>query len=307
MPVNRMSMRTPLWVAAGSVLACGLAWLSCGVYIYWNNPKLINFLAAWIPFVLSLLLAFVPEREMNTRKRIIWRSSVVGIGFIWSVVLWHQQVIVDESARQDQIKIVTTAVTQSNQHSDLQIGMVRSDLQGVKNDVQDVKKDLEVEISDTISKSTSRISESIGKVNKPIPPELATLQLSLYGEGIAIGSPLLSSSINRDRDGNVPVDITLSNTSDTTAENIDTWIYVCDSCSFASEPIGFDSPKGLNIHARHKQIAVINPGTSLEKTTILVTVPQRIPAFDVAFRYSCKVCGKLSKPQTIKIFVLPTI
>jgi hypothetical protein len=98
-------------------------------------------LAAWISFVLSF--AFVPEHKMSTTKKILWRSGVIAVGFIWSVVLWHQQVITDKTAKEDQERIVTKAVTQSNEHSDKQIGAVRQDVQGVETDMQGVKRDLE--------------------------------------------------------------------------------------------------------------------------------------------------------------------
>jgi hypothetical protein len=45
---KRMSLRVPLVVGGASLAACGLAFLGFGLYIYWDSPKLINFLAAWI-------------------------------------------------------------------------------------------------------------------------------------------------------------------------------------------------------------------------------------------------------------------
>src|SRR5216684_8879088 len=80
MAEKRMSYRTALYVAGTSVATCAILWLSWGIYLYWNDLKLVNFLAAWIPFVLSLLLAFVPEHEMTPVKKFFWRSSVIGIG-----------------------------------------------------------------------------------------------------------------------------------------------------------------------------------------------------------------------------------
>jgi hypothetical protein len=95
---------------------------------WWSDPTIINFLAAWIPFVISIFIAFVPEHEMTSRQKWIWRSGGIIIGFIWSVVLWHQQVIVGLEAKRDQTEIVTKAVTQSNQHADEKIAGVRDDV-----------------------------------------------------------------------------------------------------------------------------------------------------------------------------------
>jgi hypothetical protein len=77
------------------------------VFGWWNNLNIINFLAAWIPFVISIFIAFVPEREMTVRQKWFWRSGVIVIGFIWSAVLWHQQVIMDTAAKTGQAEIVT--------------------------------------------------------------------------------------------------------------------------------------------------------------------------------------------------------
>ena len=63
---KRMSIRTPLVIGGAGIAACGIAFLSFGLYILWDSPRLINFLAAWIPFVLSILFAFVPSgKEMK--------------------------------------------------------------------------------------------------------------------------------------------------------------------------------------------------------------------------------------------------
>jgi hypothetical protein len=174
---KRMSLRIASWVSLGSVAACAIIWMSRGIYVYWNDGRIVNFLAAWIPFVLSILLAFVPEREMTTIKKLLWRSSVIAVGFAWSVVLWHQQVIADQQAKSDQQQIVADAVGKSNQHSDQQIGAVRTDVQGVKSDMQAVKRDLENKFGEAISKSTSSLSESIVKAGKP---ELAHVQFTFW-------------------------------------------------------------------------------------------------------------------------------
>src|ERR1022692_1354441 len=109
-PGKRMSMRIPSFIGIATVVFCALIWLCRGMYVYWDDPKIVNFLAAWIPLVLSILVAFVPEHQMTVKKKIMWRGSVILVGFIWSVVLWHQQDITDRIARADQERMVTNAV-----------------------------------------------------------------------------------------------------------------------------------------------------------------------------------------------------
>jgi hypothetical protein len=297
---KRMSMRRPLWIAVIGASLCALSWLCWGIYLYWNDIKLVNFLAAWIPFVLSILLAFVPEHNMSTKKKIAWRSSVIAVGFIWSVVLWHQQVIADKTARDDQTRIVTQAVTQSNEHSDQQISPVREDVKDIKKAAQKLDSRL-ADISKQVSQSESDISGSIAKVNKPEPPELARLQFSLF-DAEAKNIPKLVGAVQQDKDGNFPVDVMFTNITGTTAETIDIWIGVCDLCSYAVEPTGFDKPSGTAEQVRHMVIAALNPGTSWQKTTIIVKTTLKSPAsLGLGFRYACKTCGKQEKPQQVSV------
>jgi hypothetical protein len=307
MPDKRAPVRIA-WIVVVTASFCGILWLCWGIYFYWNDARLINFLAAWIPFVLSLLLAFIPESKMTRTKKYLWRGSVITVGLVWSVVLWRQQIIMDIATQQEQQRIVTSAVNQSNQHSDQQIGKIRSDVQGVKTDIQDIRKDVENRIDQSITKSTSTLNESIGKINKPIPPELARLRFSLYVQSATDSElPVLTRTINRDQNGNVPVDVYFTNISETAAESVDIWLYVCDLCSFVSDPPGFDRPQGINEHARHRFIPLLNPGTSFEKTTVLVKPSEQIAMFAVGFRYSCKVCGKITDYQVVKVSVLPAL
>jgi hypothetical protein len=298
MATKQMSLRGPLYIAAVSVAFCALIWLGWGIYLYWNDVKLLNFLAAWIPFVLSILIAFLPEHEMNEKKKVFRRFSIILIGFAWSVVLWHQQVIADAKTSTDQQSMVTEAVKQSNLHSDQQIGAVRSDVQGVK-------KDLEDKISDTVSKSTSNLSESIGKVNKPSPPELARLQFTLWKDGMSITElPILTNTIHAELDGTYSVGFSFSNISSTSADAVEIVAMVCDQCSFASEPANFTKLNGASESQRHRSIGDINPSVTFEKMLISVKVPQYLTDFEIGFNYSCKTCGKSREWQEVKIHML---
>jgi hypothetical protein len=298
-PSQKMSYRIPIWVAVGAVTLCAIAWLCEGIYFYWHDVRLVNFLAAWIPFVLSTLIAFVPEREMSTLKKYLWRSGVIGVGFAWSVVLWHQQVVMDEVTKVDQTRIVTQAVTQSNIHSDEQIAGVRKDFQSESATLDEKIKGLSGQLSST----ETHISGSISKIILP-DPQYAKLQFSFYS---TMGDfPLTTISSSPDKDGVFSVDFYAKNTSDTTAtKQADMWLYVCDDCSVVEAP-GFDQPKGLEEHARHKMVPNLNPGVAYEKMTLRVKPKHPFPFFDLGFRYACEFCGKIKDAQIMKVLVVAT-
>lgn len=295
-PAQRMSLQVPKWIAIGTVCSCALVWMARGVYVYWDDIKIVNFLAAWIPFVLSILIAFVPEHEMSAIKKILWRSSVIIVGFAWSVVLWHQQVIADKAARDDQRNIVNEAVTQSNQHSDAKIGEVQRDVRGVETDVLGVKN--------AISQSTSSLNESIGKVSKPEPVERTKMVFTLWTDDVTI-MPVLAETLIPDKDAGYDiytVNISFTNVASTPASGLDVWIAICTLCEFVEEMSGFESLKGMNKEMRHKVIPQFNPGAMFEKTTIKLKIKQsNYAAFKISFRYSCSTCGKLPEEQNVTI------
>lgn len=302
-PSERMSLRIPAIVSACSVGACAIIWLLRGLYIYWNDPKLVNFLAAWIPLVLSILLAFVPEHKMSTHKKIVWRSAVITIGFIWSLVLWHQQVIAEKALHDGETTLITEAVTQSNQHSDKKMGELRDEVvQGVRKDVQTSTDAL----TGTIAKSDADLNTNIGKVGAPPLPVKARLQFSLWHDNITDEEmPLLLEAIGYDKDGSVPVEFSFTNVSPISAEAIDIWVNLCDGCTFAKEPSGFENPSQA-VTMRHKGIfPLLNPGVTGEIETIVVNVPHEFPRFSILLRYSCKTCVLDKKGQLLTVDISP--
>ncbi len=133
-------------------------------------------------------------------------------------------------------------------------------------------------------------------------PKKAELTFSLWQGSMEYReAPILSEVVNPDKNGYFPVDFTFTNPSETPAELVDYWLYVCVSCSFATEPVGFDKPTGSSENARHKSIPLVNPGTSVEITTILVRVPKEARTFVIGFRYSCKTCGNMKAQQQATI------
>lgn len=298
-------------IFAGIIVGlCAMVALRRFIAFRWENTNFINFLAAWIPFVLSILLAFIPDKDMKMPKRIAWRTAVVVCGLFYSLLLWHQQTLVQRQSETDQARLLKEAVDQSNQHSDNQIADVRKDVKGVKGDIKDIKGDLATttrDLGNLVNKSKSDISSSIEKISKPVPPELAQLQFSFFSDRSS-NLPFLSTSVSPDKDGNFPVDVTFTNTSSVTAEEVDIWLEICGACSFAAEPAGFDRPNGVIEQMRHRVIHVLNPGASMEKISLLVKSAVPITptySFEVAFTYSCKTCGKKPLTQKAKVWGRP--
>lgn len=292
---KQMSYKPALCVAGASVAVCAITYVSWGTYLYWNDIRVLNFLAAWIPFVLSILVAFVPEHKMSDTKKLAWRISVVSMGFVWSFVLWHQQVVTGIDAKKDETNIVEEAVRESNEHSDQQLTTVKRDVAGVKKDVGDVREYLGTKtdkLEGLVTKSETDITQGLSKVGKPDPPEKTAIMFSLWPDDPTAQVPVLQKQVSPDKDGKFTIDYTFQNTSSSPANNMDVWIEVCDECEFAEQPPGFEHLDGAPETIRHRTIGILNPGTSMPKSAIKVRTKREFSDFFIEFRYSCATCGK---------------
>jgi hypothetical protein len=302
LPSKRMSLRLPLWVAASSTTVCALVWLCWGIYVYWNDVRLFNFLAAWIPFALSILLAFFPAEKMGTTKKVSWRGGIIAVGFIWSGVLWHQQFISDTKANKDQENLVTKAVTQSNEHSDQKFGEVRKDVQGVKTDVQGVK--------DAIRQSTSNLSENIGKVKIPIPlSDKAGYDVSFWPSSLSEW-PISEKSLPK-VNGVVTFNFTFR-IKDHMAKKTRLWLRLCNGCRYAEEPPGFQnlSPhpgKGDEPTERMLVVGDFLPSAAYTPISVHVIPPAGQAAFLVGVLVGCENCDPIDadKPRVLHVNIQP--
>jgi hypothetical protein len=300
---SRISVRRPLFFAGASVIGCLLVFLLRGLYVYWDNLLLVNFLASWIPFVLSVLLAFVPSgKELRPVTRTTWRALVVAVGFSWSGLLWHQQALTAASALSDQ----QTLLNGANKHTDEQIGHVQVDIGNVQSQVEQDLQNTREALSSEVRDSANSLGSSIGKVIIPKSPEPAKLVFNLYKENAPDKDfPIISETLSPNKDGNYLVEFGIKNVTDVAAETVDLWIYVSNDCQFAAEPEGFQKVPGLEEHGRHANIASINPGANWGKATVLVKAPEQTHSFQFGIRYSCKSCGKMLPVQTATIFMQP--
>ncbi len=289
---QRMSFAKPLWIAGIGAGLCAVGWMYGGLRFYWNENwndlKLVNFLAAWIPFVLSILIAFVPEKEMTPGKKWFWRGSVIAMGFLWSVVLWHQQVITEVAASKDQERIVSDAVTKSNAHSDEEIGKVNSEVSGVRSDL----KSATTTLGKVVQQTEINLNKSITSVGKPDPPKKAKLQFTFWSDAKnsaelvpikEISAPLIN--------GVVKVEFSVGNISEVTAEPGDIQVRICSDCTFAKEPEGFQHPKGQAEQDRELDFQSIFVGMYIPKMTLEIVPPPLGDRMEISFSYGCKNCA----------------
>ena len=120
------------WVYAVAILGCAAVFM--WTFLHPQDPdqqyKIVNFLSAWFPFAISIIIALIPDLGTRVKKGWVWRLGVITAGFTYSYLLWHQQGLNLDVSRKDQEKVVTDAVTKANQHTDTKIEGVKTNLEG---------------------------------------------------------------------------------------------------------------------------------------------------------------------------------
>jgi hypothetical protein len=182
----RVSVKRLLYLA----ILAGIVFSSC-ILLYWlyfhlDDPQVVSFLSAWIPFVFSIVLAFVPDIG---KRHMAWRISILGVGLIWSIVLWKQTVTSAELAKRDQDSSINRAVLRSNEHTDRKFSELKRDISDGSSQTSEQIKGIQqglqsvvTGIGQQLNKTASNLSESIGKVGKPEPPENAKLEFGFFPE-----------------------------------------------------------------------------------------------------------------------------
>ncbi len=149
--------------------------------------------------------------------------------------------------------IVMEAVNKANEHTDVEITMVRGDLKDATahsdQQISMVRNDLKGTMStvtDLLSKTETNLNASIGKVGKPDPPERPKITFSLLKNGNLSDSefPLLALTQSPNSDNVFSIDFLARNTSNAPAENTELWIELCQECSFNKEPANFERVPG---------------------------------------------------------------
>jgi hypothetical protein len=313
--LRKISPLLLLRMAAGFLLVCICVVIARFIYLYWgsfwNSAHTINFLVAWIPSVLSVLVAFVPEKDLERRMRLRWRFAVVAFGFIYSLMLWHQQGLNDLANSQQTQTAISTAVSQANDHSDKQFDRTQGQITDVRNNLEATEKNL----ASKVDESTSTISTGLGKVGKPEPPELPRLEFSLWKDNIQEAEfPILTAIVQQEDDGTIPVEYFFRNSSSVSADSVEVWVHICSLCSFAKEPDGFEKPAGINEQSRHRVLSSFNPGVSFQKSEVAFKFNSPTPIIKmqvfkvgISFSYSCKNCGGAKTTRDFMLSVIPSL
>jgi hypothetical protein len=294
-------------VYAVAILGCVAVFM--WTFLHQQDPdqqyKIVNFLSAWFPFAISIVIALIPDLGTKVKRGWVWRLGVVAVGFTYSFLLWNQQGINLSVARRDQQHAVSEAVNKSNEHSDQQIGGVRKDVQDVKSDLRDVKKDVQA----TISKTESALSADINKMKIFPPSEKATYEVSLWPAVIS-NWPVREKSLPK-VNGVVTFGFSIM-VKGHMAKQTRIWLRLCQDCKYSKEPTGFQN---LNAHTEsvdptERMLVVGDFLPNIVYTPIInvdVIPPTGQTFFLVAVQVGCENCDpiEMDNPRVLRVNIQP--
>jgi len=279
-----MSLRQVWYSFLAALVVAAVVLGSAWFHTHWNDPDLqtvaVNFAVSWIPFLVTILVAFVPDLR---KAHIAWRVGIVSIGLVWSLLLARQQVLTINASRTDQKIIVKEAVGNANQHSDESIATLREDIHKEFDDLN------------------TGITTGLGGL-KPPPPKFAAIKFGFLDPFMAA-----EGSLREGPDRVFSAELLAKNVTDIAAEKGDVWIQICDECLWVDEPIGFDRPSGTIESMRHESFLNLNSGTMLPKITLHFKALKKFQKIILVAKYSCTTCGKMADPQILTVDVLPSM
>jgi hypothetical protein len=260
----------------------------------WGNLKFVNYSVALIPFVLSILFAFVIDKDLDKHVRKMWRISIVFCGLLYSLALWHQQDLTDKSNIEAQKKIVSDAVNQANQHSDEKFASVQKNVGDVKGEVKDLGTSLDTttkSLTSEVEKTSSALGMSISKVGKPDPPQLAKVQFS-FTPVMLKDWPIVQKTLPLNN-GAVDISLTLM-TTNVMAKGLRVWLRLCTGCKYGKEPTGFQAL--ADIEEPTERTLVVGdflPRVAYSPTIKFSVIPPDITnrGFLVVLAYACENCS----------------
>jgi hypothetical protein len=298
-----------LWIVALASLAVFLSLSGRWLRGHWTDAdfqdKLLNFAAVWLPFVLSIIIAFIPSSETRRKAHMRWRFYLMAAGLATSIIMWRQQDRAMDAARRDReaaahaqqaaiSQAITAAVSQSveksTKHSDEQTEAVKEDL---KAEFENSTK--------TLTGEFSKDAATIAEKSKPGPPGIAKIAFTFGPSGVANVS--VKTMHTRLVAGVVTFAFTYVNTSDVTATNTQIWIRLCPVCTYTKEPDGFTKKADAVLSDRYARVGNLAPGVFITETAVSVSIPDTITTLGIGFQYACDNCGRVGDFQILNVIV----
>jgi hypothetical protein len=270
--------------------------------------SILSWLVLFVPVFLGLLVILVPAKHEDQRSHMRWRYILGASLIVYGGLAWVQQSRTTKASAKDRQQAITDTAAETSARVSKTVGdqyeQMISDLTTQIQSLKDQLSNQSKSFANQLKQTDTELSGSISKVGTPVT-KYAQLQFEVAGGSIS--PPTTLQSIRPDADGVYTVTFAVTNISDTPANAGEMWVYICDQCTWAAEPDGFDKPPGLVEKARHKAFPLLNPGVSLSDLTIKFKITGGPFAYsDVYFNYSCSTCGTISsKLQSIRNYFLP--
>ena len=234
-----------------------------------------------------------------------WRIGICFLGIAWSVVLWRQQVLTEESQVTAIGGAVNKAVEKANSHSDQKIDSVKTDLgKDLTDQIGATNKTID-KLAGIVKNGQSDLQKDF-KTIKPFTPGQAKLMFGLWSDNQTDDDfPLTFQAIQGTKDGTFAIHFFLKNISEETAGKGDMWVTICQGCRYVKEPEGFVKRAKAPEQVRNRSFDHLDSGVSFEPMTIEISAPKESASVHLELKYSCGNCPILiHNSQDFTIYTL---
>lgn len=292
-------------------MIAALPYLLWRAYSQWGDPnreyKLVNFLAAWYPFAVSVFIAFIPDFEKFEKFRRWWRVLIVILGLFYSGILWYQQSVNVAEARTDQ----QNAIQQSNRHADAEFSRLKLHMDTEMTKSRSQLSQVQGDLTNLVNGMTLNLDRSIEKIGKPTPQQLARLEFGFWKDTSSNITLLPTrTNITLGKGDSFSVGLTAHNITDTAAKNLEIWIQICKVCTFAKEPAQFVKEPGSDSRVRHRVFGLLNAGVAISKMDFRIAVksPTDLPfppgtPIHIGAMYACENCQRQTSWQDLQAII----
>ena len=139
--------------------------------------------------------------------------------------------------------------------------------------------------------ATEELRQELAAVQHDIDKYIASnpkvkLEIGLWDEQSQLKSEIYAPT-EGDR---VKFSISMFNPTSTYARNVEVWLFICDQCKYAAEPVASSRLQGTGERQRYWRGINLGPHVAWEKQTIEIEVPRPYGRLLVRMQYSCENC-----------------
>lgn len=245
-------------------------------------------------------LFFDWRKEPALRTRHIGIAATGVIGLVFAIMSARAQSADSKQSEAELVECNRTGVdcnakvSQLSKDADRNADAQRKSLLGLGEEVGSLKGEV---TNERLKSHVANLEKQLTITNAPKPLAVVTGSFAT-----SKAHEVVKETWAVRRDHTIKVDLMMLNTSQVNAENVTAWVFVCDDCTFAKEPPGFEKPNGSTESMRDISYLRILPASGMAVFPVEIEVPLTAKDIHLGVRVKCTTCV-LSADEDLTVHV----